>query len=66
MKTGTSGKPQASSSYAPSPVRWGPVTVPQVIRSEPPGTPDGGGQASRHRPRGVPSGHAGAHGSGGG
>jgi hypothetical protein len=37
MKTGTSGKPQASrqASYTPSPARWGPVTVPEVIRSKP-------------------------------
>jgi hypothetical protein len=34
MATGTDGKPQArmQESYTPSPVRWGPVTVPEVIR----------------------------------
>jgi hypothetical protein len=41
MKTGTSGKPQASgqTSYTPSPARWGPTTVPQVIRAEPVNAP---------------------------
>jgi hypothetical protein len=41
MKTGTSGKPQASrqETYTPSPARWGPVTAPEVVRSEPVNVP---------------------------
>jgi len=41
MKTGTSGKPQASgqASYTPSPVRWGKTTVPDVVRSKPVNAP---------------------------
>jgi hypothetical protein len=41
MPAGTSGKPQASgqASYAPEPVKWGPVTVPQVIRAKPVNAP---------------------------
>lgn len=69
MKTGTSGKPQArgQSSYTPSPVRWGPVTTPDVERSRA-GTsgtepPRRGAGASR---AGVPHGHpGGAPGAGG-
>jgi hypothetical protein len=36
MKTGTSGKPQASgqASFTPTPVRWGPTTVPKVVRGK--------------------------------
>ena len=41
MKTGTSGKPQASgqASYTPNPVRWGPVTKPDVVRAKPANVP---------------------------
>ncbi len=41
MKTGTDGKPQASSqaSYNPSPVRWGSTTTPAVVRSDPVNVP---------------------------
>ena len=62
MKTGTSGKPQASrqASYTPSPVRWGPVTTPDVVREEPVNVPGAevpgsgtGGRATR-RPYGTP------------
>ncbi len=63
MKTGTSGKPQASgqASYVPAPVRWGPVSSPEVTRSEPAGTsgvnaPRRGSGPAR---AGVASGHAG-------
>lgn len=37
IKPGTDGKPQASGQagpYKPSPPKWGPVTVPQVIRKD--------------------------------
>lgn len=35
MKTGTSGKPQASgqASYTPNPVRWGATSAPKVVRA---------------------------------
>jgi hypothetical protein len=41
MKTGTSGKPQASEQahYAPQQARWVPTTIPQVIRSKPVNVP---------------------------
>jgi hypothetical protein len=29
---GQDGKPQPSKSYTPNPARWGPVTVPDVVR----------------------------------
>jgi hypothetical protein len=29
---GQDGKPQPASSYTPNPARWGPVTVPDVVR----------------------------------
>ncbi len=31
---GTDGKPQPRTSYTPSPARWGPVTVPEVVRQK--------------------------------
>lgn len=41
MPIGTSGKPQASgqASYTPNAARWGPVTVPKVIRGKPVNVP---------------------------
>jgi hypothetical protein len=41
MPVGTSGKPQASgqTSFTPTPVRWGPVTTPDVVRSGPVNVP---------------------------
>jgi hypothetical protein len=41
MTVGTSGKPQASeqSPYTPNAVRWGPVTVPKVVRGKPVNVP---------------------------
>lgn len=41
MKTGTSGKPQASGQapYTPAPARWGKTTTPKVIRSKPVNAP---------------------------
>jgi hypothetical protein len=36
LPSGTDGKPKPRD-YTPSPARWGPVTIPDVVRDSPPG-----------------------------